>query len=110
MTTLPELARLHGSDKLAHGFAAFYEQHLRDRRRAVRRVLEIGGLDGASLLMWRDYFPRAEIHGVDVKLPEDEVTEYTPEAITVIGQLEVGEEREDGFVLSIYRLQAETIE
>jgi hypothetical protein len=34
-------------------------------------LLEIGILGGASLLLWRDYFPQATIAGVDIYLPED---------------------------------------
>ena len=33
-----------------------------------QRVLEIGVFFGASVRMWRDYFPNAEIHGVDAFL------------------------------------------
>lgn len=72
--TLTDLGRLHGTDKaLGHGYTDFYERligHLRDR---PMRLLEfgIGGYSdsasgGESLRMWRDYFPHAEIIGVDI--------------------------------------------
>jgi demethylmacrocin O-methyltransferase len=71
---LRALAMVHGTDKWgAHWYAAHYDRHLRERRSQVRRVLEIGvgGYDdpsegGASLRMWRDYFPEATIIGVDI--------------------------------------------
>jgi hypothetical protein len=81
-TELCELARKYGCDKepsLAHGYTPFYHALFSERRRDVARLLEIGigvpdvmtGVPGyargASLRMWRDYFPNAEIHGVDVR-------------------------------------------
>lgn len=71
---LRALAMVHGTDKWgSHWYASHYDHHLRERRLDVRRVLEIGvgGYDdpaagGASLRMWRDYFPEAQIIGVDV--------------------------------------------
>ncbi len=35
-------------------------------RNRVAKVLEIGIFGGSSLYMWRDYFPNATIHGIDV--------------------------------------------
>jgi hypothetical protein len=71
---LRALAMVHGTDKWGdHWYASHYDRHLRDRRLEVRSVLEIGvgGYDdpaagGASLRMWRDYFPEATIIGLDV--------------------------------------------
>lgn len=34
-------------------------------------LLELGVYQGGSLLLWRDYFPHAEVVGVDIQLPED---------------------------------------
>lgn len=67
MTTgrLHDLGMKHGSDKATHhGFCDFYEAHLPDN---VGRLLEIGVLDGASLRMWRDYYPDADITGLDIR-------------------------------------------
>jgi hypothetical protein len=77
---LDALARLHGTDKSSstHGYTRLYETHFASRRPTVRRLLEIGvgGIDsgrgyettegGQSLRMWRDYFPNAEIVGIDI--------------------------------------------
>ncbi len=43
-----------------------YEQLLRTRRHNPLRILELGVFSGASLLVWRDYLPRATIVGVDI--------------------------------------------
>jgi hypothetical protein len=68
---LARLAALHGSDKVPN--CSVYEQYLGNIRNQVFCLLEIGvgGYDdpqtgGSSLRMWRDYFPRAHIFGVDI--------------------------------------------
>ena len=48
-------------------------------------------------------------HFVLVNLVDD-TTRFTPDQITVTGILSVGEEEEDGFVTSFYRLEAESIQ
>jgi hypothetical protein len=70
---LHRLAEIYGTDKWVHGYPPLYERHLRARRRAVRCVLEIGvgggrhpDRGGASLRMWKRYFPHAHVYGVDV--------------------------------------------
>ena len=71
---LPNLASLHGADKWGlHWYARHYETHFRHFRNRRMNVLEIGiggyadpDLGGASLRMWRDYFTRATIVGIDI--------------------------------------------
>jgi hypothetical protein len=75
-SNLDALAVLWGTDKAPgqHGYTRHYARHLRGRRRSVDCVLEIGIGDGAdpraggnSLRMWRNYFPRATIYGIDLQ-------------------------------------------
>ena len=78
MTRLCKLAEQYGCDKVSsifHDYTPFYDELLKYRQ--VNRVLEIGigtmnamkhlktYQPGASLRMWRDYFPSAEIWGLD---------------------------------------------
>ncbi|MGE3491705.1 MAG: class I SAM-dependent methyltransferase [Vicinamibacterales bacterium] len=71
---LRQLARYFGTDKEgAHFYAGHYQHHFESRRHRVRRVLEIGvgGLEdpragGESLRMWKAYFRRAAIVGIDI--------------------------------------------
>jgi len=59
----------YNTDKMANGYLDLYDprlQHLVDRQ---VKVLEIGVHKGGSLLLWRDYFPKGTIVGVDLKLP-----------------------------------------
>ena len=83
LPTLDELAHKYGSGKAVktrggsatvkqtrsdgggHGFAHSYARALERRRQDVTRVMEFGVFFGASILMWRDYFPRAQVVGVD---------------------------------------------
>lgn len=61
--TLEALAAKYGTDKLQHGYIPFYEKHL---PKEPKRILEIGVKEGRSLAMWTEYFPNAEIHGLDL--------------------------------------------
>jgi hypothetical protein len=70
---LTALGRVYWTDKTyLHCYTHHYQQHLQDFRGRSIRLLEIGiGGDsptwgGASLRMWRDYFPLGEIHGLDI--------------------------------------------
>ncbi|MBA3830074.1 MAG: hypothetical protein H0X33_14125 [Taibaiella sp.] len=70
--TLTDLAKKYGTDKLEHGYMPFYEQHL---PKNPLRILEIGVKEGKSMRMWREYFPDAQLHGLDLFIeyppPED---------------------------------------
>jgi len=73
----PYLERLfthYGTDKGIWGYTPTYAAVLGPTRMHVRRVLEIGicgyrdlpnNVVGASLFCWKDYFPNAEIFGLD---------------------------------------------
>lgn len=64
--TLTEIATSCRTDKAGHGFTAFYEEKFERWREDSFELLEIGILEGASLRMWRRYFPRASIRAVDI--------------------------------------------
>jgi hypothetical protein len=57
----------HNTDKgFHHTYEKPYRRELQHRRPDVFGVLEIGILDGGSLRAWRDYFPHAQIVGMDI--------------------------------------------
>lgn len=62
---LTEIGKLYGTDKVGQGFTAVYQNRLEALRFNVQRVLEVGVFFGASLQMWRDYFPNAHVFGLD---------------------------------------------
>lgn len=89
ITPLCKLAYKYGTDKcpqLKHSYTPFYYQLLNENKQKFKKVLEMGigyfpgmpektvifdpGLQrhyhrGASLYMWRDFFPNAQIYGAD---------------------------------------------
>jgi hypothetical protein len=74
MSLLEDLFTKYGTDKGIWGYTPAYEKHLEARRESVTSVLEIGicgfrdipnNVVGASLFAWRDYFPAANIFGLD---------------------------------------------
>jgi hypothetical protein len=86
MTLLCELGKKYKTDKTPllgyHYYTLFYYELLKDKRYTVKKVFEMGignvpemaflgwhYKPGASLRMWRDFFPNAMIYGADI-LPE----------------------------------------
>lgn len=81
-TPLCELAYRYKTDKcpqINHSYTPFYYSMLKDKRHSFRKVVELGigfpnrkhyfvpGYQvGASLYMWRDFFPLASIYGADI--------------------------------------------
>lgn len=71
---LTKLAKTYGSDKWGnHRYTPHYQRHFRRWRNRPINLLEIGiggysreGKGGASLRMWKDYFPKAQIYGLDI--------------------------------------------
>lgn len=82
MTPLCELAIKYGTDKcVPHNYTPIYYRYLADRTQSVRKVLEVGIAEGAkSLRMWEEFFPNAEIIGIDIdkrmQLNEGRVRSY----------------------------------
>ena len=64
--SLDELASHYGTDKTPT-YLQHYERLLAHRRGEGLRLLEIGIFQGASLAMWREYLPQAEIIGIDIE-------------------------------------------
>ena len=63
---LADLGKRYGTDKEnAHDFLRYYDSMFGSIRDGVKKVLEIGILQVASLKMWRDYFPAAQVIGAD---------------------------------------------
>jgi len=85
---LYDIGARHGTDKVAagvpprqRGLLHVYEEYFEPLRTKDIVLVEIGVLGGASLRMWREYFPCGQIFGIDVD-PATEV--HTDERITVL--------------------------
>jgi len=65
---LNDIGLKYGADKSSrfHHYLDFYQKHL-PKRDFSGRLLEIGVMDGLSMKMWREYYPNAEIVGIDIK-------------------------------------------
>lgn len=48
-----------------HSYLPVYEEILAPYRHTAKNVLEIGLFNGASMLLWEQYFTNAKIHGID---------------------------------------------
>ena len=107
---LSRLARLHGTDKWgSHFYTQHYQAHFARLRARRLNVLEIGvgghadpRAGGASLRMWKAFFPNSVIHAIDIHdksaLQEDRIRiyrgsqfdrEFLREAFARIGSLDV---------------------
>ena len=77
--SLLKIGMRHGTDKPGHQFLPHYDSIFAPRRDDSLRLLEIGinnvtSTEGGSLRMWAEYFPNAEIFGID-SMPEKAFTE-----------------------------------
>lgn len=83
MKTLKEIyEQFPDSDKgTVHNYMDFYEQTLAPYRNTTNCVMEIGVKEGGSIRMWSEYYPHAEIIGVDIVDPPGEY----PEATIIVG-------------------------
>jgi hypothetical protein len=63
---LHRLAVKYKPSKRYHNYIQRYSTHFERHRERVRRVVEIGVQTPGSMLMWEEYFPNAEIIGIDI--------------------------------------------
>lgn len=95
---LNDIGIKHNTDKaFYHKYCDFYQKHL-PKRNFNGRLLEIGVMDGASLNMWHEYYPNAEIVGIDiddkshvvidnVKVIQMDATD--PKALATLGKFDI---------------------
>lgn len=80
---LDDIALKYGTDKSSnvHNYTRYYERHFKDLKNNSLKILEIGVQNGKSLKMWKEYFSKSEIYGVDINnlkhLEEDRITIFT---------------------------------
>lgn len=65
-TALMALWKTYSATKQGHNYLPLYHRHFDHIRMDVKRVLEIGVQTDRSVKMWSEYFPRAEIWGLDI--------------------------------------------
>ena len=96
MSTLDKLAIKYGTDKSSdiHNYCVKYEKYLPFNRYDKLNILEIGVLDGKSLLTWKDYYYRSNILGIDIN---PDCKKYEEDRIFV----EIGSQADDKFLKQI---------
>ena len=79
---LKEIWEKYWTDKFVHWYLDFYENIFKDIN--IERLLEIGIHQWASLKMWKEYLPNADIYWVDIVATDkiDWCTQYLADATT----------------------------
>lgn len=70
MNLLDDLFFKYHADKtprIKHHYSNVYFDLFKNKKDSVKKVLEIGTAEGASLFAWRDFFPNAEIYGAEIE-------------------------------------------
>jgi hypothetical protein len=68
MNKLDELAIKYGADKWGkHHYTPVYFTLFKDKIDKVKKVVEIGAGEGASLYMWEEFFPNAKIYSGEIE-------------------------------------------
>ena len=68
MSTHIDLVDNNNTDKnTTHSYLQLYEQLLNSRRERARAVMEVGVANGGSIALWHNYFPNAQVHGLDLQ-------------------------------------------
>jgi hypothetical protein len=66
MDYLTELAIKHKTDKWGkHNYTPVYYDLLKHRRDEIKKMLEIGIAEGAGVKMFKEFFPKAIIYGLE---------------------------------------------
>ena len=73
MKELTTIANKYRTDKgiiegECHSFTEFYDDILKDKRNEQLNILEIGIWNGSSINMWSEYFPNANVYGIDIDI------------------------------------------
>lgn len=65
--TLNDIGLKYKTDKstITHHYLDTYERYFGHLRNEAFTMLEIGVAGGASIRMWREYFPNAKVYGID---------------------------------------------
>ena len=96
--TLDELAVKYGPDKGPndHIYTPKYSLYLEQYRDEEFNLLEIGVCDGASIRMWKEYFPKANIVAIDI---DPRCKEYEEDRISI----HIGDQTDVNFLNSVVK-------
>jgi trans-aconitate methyltransferase len=79
---ISEILMTYKTDKARdHSYGPFYDQlFARFDKEAPLNILELGVQGGGSLLAWKDYFPNANVQGIDIS--DSRHKEYISDRVT----------------------------
>jgi hypothetical protein len=100
---LPELGEKFRPTKRRHNYLIRYDHVFGAARHKVKRMVEIGVQSNASIGMWRDYFPNAEIVGIDI---DPECERFESDRIKII----IGDQTDRAFLETFARENFGTID
>jgi len=100
---LPELGEKHRPTKRMHNYLPRYDHVFGAIRHNVKRMVEIGVQTDASIAMWRDYFPNAEIIGIDI---DPECKRFESDRVKII----IGDQTDRAFLETFARENFGTID
>ena len=100
---LPELGEKFRPTKRRHNYLIRYDHVFGAARHRVKRMVEIGVQSNASTEMWREYFPNAEIIGIDI---DPECKRFESDRIKVI----IGDQTDRAFLQKFARENFGTID
>jgi hypothetical protein len=61
----------YNTDKINHRYLEWYDPVLERFVANEIKLLELGVYEGGSLLLWRDYFPKGTVVGIDIQVKVD---------------------------------------
>lgn len=98
MQSLDKISKFYGTDKSSeiHNYCEKYEKYFPFNRLEPLKILEIGVLNGNSLLTWKEYFPNSTIVGIDIM---NKCLEYTNPLKNI--WVEIGSQNNSDFLKSI---------
>ncbi len=73
MSNLIDIGKKYPTSKNRSGFVELYEVFFEHYKTKKINILEIGVDNGDSLRLWREYFPNANICGIDIKAKQFEI-------------------------------------
>lgn len=96
---LQDIGSKTNTDKSRHSYKGIsyldiYDHLFQSLRLDVKNFVEVGVLNGSSLKMWKEYFPNAQIHGIDIN---PKCKQYEEDRIKIY----IGDQNDDQFLSRI---------
>ena len=81
MDSLDNICLKNVPSKIQHNYLSLMDFHFAPKRNSATKVLEIGVQTDRSVKMWEEYFPNAEIYGLDI---DNKCKQYEKNRVKII--------------------------